>query len=104
MTQEGARRTQKPAAALETARLLNLLEKSHRALEQDSESTDRTAMVSLRLARDEAITLLLRLNAQIAELSRTQLKVIEATRQLELELNSVSAHCNDPTSNPKDIS
>lgn len=88
MTQEEARRFKQPAAALETARLISLLEKSHRVL--DKASADGTNLVNLRLARDEAITRLLRLNAQIAELSATQNRVIEATRQLETELASTS--------------
>lgn len=83
-------RSGKPAkAAVETAHLIGLLERSSRLLESTHTDSSRTRpgrIVNLQMARDEVVNGMLRLNAQIAELTCTQDQVRKARLRLEREL------------------
>jgi len=86
MSAPNQRQSKRSEAVLETARLISLLETSQRLLDDGALADE--ASTSLRMARDEAINSLLKLNARIAELQATQESVLAATQQLADELDA----------------
>ena len=71
---------------------MELIERTNGVL-GESEAAGRhdreAALLSLRLTRDQAVTRMLRLSAQVSELALTQRGLLDAKRQLEAALDSV---------------